>query len=591
MLKKTFLLFFVVQFVVAALFAQNKTIDSLLTLLKKDKLDTSKVIHLNNLTLQYQSMGIYDTALYYGNNAFQLAEKINFKNGIASSYNNIGIIYYEQGNYIRALENYFAALKIREETGDKNGIASSHNNIGAIYFYQNNYAKALENYFISLKIAQGRGSEKVIAASLNNIGNIYSDQRNYDKALENHFASLKISEAIGNKQGVASSYNNIGDVYRNKGQFEESLKYYFESLRICQDIDDKEGIAIAYNNIGNIMVHFKKYNEAEEYLDKGLRLSREIGIKNDIKESYIGLTTMDSARSDFKGAFQHYKMFIAYRDSLLNAENTRKMVQAQVTSEFEKKAAAEKLERSKKEIIDTENRSKQKIITNGVIIFLLMLIAVIVLVLWQQRLRAKKDKIIFENKQLIAKHEKESIESKQLLAEQEKESIKNKQLLVEQENILLISEKQRMEADLDNSKKMLNQYTETMLEKIDILEQYKEEIKKLTNLKSKELQEERTEHLDYLYKSSIFTDKDWEKFKELFEQVHKSFFIRLQDRLPNLTQAEIKLICLTKLRLTTKQMVGILVISADSIKKNRNRLRKKLNLTESESLEDFSDSI
>src|ERR1035437_7510364 len=95
--------------------AQNKNIDSLLTLFKKDKPDTNKIIHSIKLCAEYQDIGLNDTALYYCKSALQLANQLNFKNGIANSCGNIGNIYWTQGNYSIALEYYFKALKSFEE--------------------------------------------------------------------------------------------------------------------------------------------------------------------------------------------------------------------------------------------------------------------------------------------------------------------------------------------------------------------------------------------------------------------------------------------------------------------------------------------
>src|ERR1035437_3180081 len=77
-------------------FAQNKNIDSLHTLLKTDKPDTNKVIHSNKLSLEYINIGLYDTALYYGNASLKLAQQLNFKKGIARAYNYIGLVYFYQ---------------------------------------------------------------------------------------------------------------------------------------------------------------------------------------------------------------------------------------------------------------------------------------------------------------------------------------------------------------------------------------------------------------------------------------------------------------------------------------------------------------
>jgi DNA-directed RNA polymerase specialized sigma24 family protein len=97
--------------------------------------------------------------------------------------------------------------------------------------------------------------------------------------------------------------------------------------------------------------------------------------------------------------------------------------------------------------------------------------------------------------------------------------------------------------------------------------------------------------LEHLNNTAILTDEDWNKFRQLFEQVHKDFFKRLREKLPDLTQAEVRLICLTKLNLGTKQMAGILGVSFDTIRKSRYRLRKKLGLAEEDRIDDIVESI
>lgn len=260
----------------------NPQIDSLFSLLNKDKPDTNKVIHLNKLCVGYQSIGNYDTALRYGNAALQLARQLpsrlgnglGWSQGVANAYNNIGTIYYYQGDYNMALENLFAALKIREETGDREGIAASYTNIGSIYYMQGNYDKALEKHLASLKITQElllitqspdkyrklRGS---IAASYSNIGTIYTEQGNfqsnkiiqqeqYNNALENYFAALKILIETGNKHNIAVLYNNIGLIYDGQGNYAKALEKHLAALQIREEIGDKHGIADSYNNIGKI---------------------------------------------------------------------------------------------------------------------------------------------------------------------------------------------------------------------------------------------------------------------------------------------------------------------------------------------------
>src|ERR1035437_225989 len=123
-------------------FGQKSKIDSLLTLIKKDKEDTNKVNHLKDLSREYYFIGSYDSVLHYGLSILPLAQKINFKKGIAGAYNIIGITYGIQDDYPKALDYYFGALKLYEELKDKTGIAKCCSNIGQVYSKQGDNLKA-----------------------------------------------------------------------------------------------------------------------------------------------------------------------------------------------------------------------------------------------------------------------------------------------------------------------------------------------------------------------------------------------------------------------------------------------------------------
>src|SRR3954469_6455578 len=108
---------------------QNSQIDSLQNLLKRAKQDTNKV----NLLYQLSEVCEEEDILKYAIPALELAEKIEYKKGIADASNNIGYVLNNNGDKNKALEFHYKSLKIREEIRDKEGIASSLNNIAVIY--------------------------------------------------------------------------------------------------------------------------------------------------------------------------------------------------------------------------------------------------------------------------------------------------------------------------------------------------------------------------------------------------------------------------------------------------------------------------
>ncbi|MEK6614526.1 MAG: tetratricopeptide repeat protein, partial [Bacteroidota bacterium] len=416
-MKKKLYIFFLLFYPLFS-FSQQSKIDSLLSVLKTVKEDTIKANILNELSKQLWQRGNYDTALIYAENAKKLAEKINFKKGSVSAYNNIGVVNLYIGNFPKALENFFPALKIAEEIGDKNKMSSVLSNIGVIYQKQGDPSEALKNNFAALKIRETIGDKQGIATSYNNIGFIYQEQGNLQKALETHFSSLKIFEEIGDKNGIASSYANIGIIYYEQGKYPEGIKNYFAALKIYEEIEDKEAVASMYINIGENYNEQKKFNEARKYLDKGLTLSKEIAHKEWIGNAYSGLTYLDSAQGDWESAFKHYRIFVAYRDSLINEENTKKTVQTAMQYEFDKKESLAKADQDKKDAVTAGEKQRQEVIIYSVSagLFLVLLLALFIFRGYRQKQKAN----------VIITQQKEEVEKQKELIEEQKKIVEEK---------------------------------------------------------------------------------------------------------------------------------------------------------------------
>lgn len=309
---------------------------------------------------------------------------INDLQGVAWSYNNIGNIYYEQGNFPEAIKFYISSLKIRDKIDDKNGIAASYNNIGNIYILLGNYNEALKNYKSSLKIRQAIGHDQGIAECYGNIGNIYNKMNNYPEALKNQNAALKIFQKIEDKKGIAITYSLIGDIDSKQQNYTGALLNYFAALKIYEEIEDKDHIATSHNSIGSTYYRQGKPNEARIYLNKALELSKEIGSIENIKVSYNHLTDLDSSVGDYKQALEYHKLFIIFKDSLINKENSRKIIQQQMQYDFDKKVSLTLASQEKKDAIARQTRN---VLIGGLIAMLIF-----ALIFLAQKNRISKEK-------------------------------------------------------------------------------------------------------------------------------------------------------------------------------------------------------
>lgn len=80
--------------------------------------------------------------------------------------------------------------------------------------------------------------------------------------------------------------------------------------------------------------------------------------------------------------------------------------------------------------------------------------------------------------------------------------------------------------------------------------------------------------------------QEWMDFKHVFETIHPSFASRLKEHYPLLSEGDLKMATYIKIGLSTKVISRMLSIQPDSVKKNRQRLRRRMGLESDSSLEE-----
>lgn len=319
-----------------------------------EKDNTRKIKILNNLALDYLGKDP-NTAIYFGNEALNLAKNLNYKMGMAEAFlqmssgkinigsyeealkdcqsalklyeqmlnsgnpqdttyilkqkaytlHNVGTINWHQVNYLEALNNHNASLKLREAIRDKQGVALSLNNLGIIYTELFNFPEALKYYFAALKINEEVGDKGNTAVSFINIGIIYAEQENYPEALKNFFSALKIFESFGDKVNTAYTLNNIGTLYNAQNNQVEALKNYSLALSIQKELGDKRGIASTSENIGVINSLQGNYSEAMKNYFVSLKGKEEMEDKSGLAITYNNIGNVFVLQKKVKEA-NHY---------------------------------------------------------------------------------------------------------------------------------------------------------------------------------------------------------------------------------------------------------------------------------------------
>ena len=90
-----------------------------------------------------------------------------------------------------------------------------------------------------------------------------------------------------------------------------------------------------------------------------------------------------------------------------------------------------------------------------------------------------------------------------------------------------------------------------------------------------------------LIENSLSTEAEWAEFKSKFKEINPSFLEQLFVNHPDLTKSEIRLLILIKIGYSQKEIANILNIAPESVKKAKNRVRKRLNLTKNITLNEY----
>ncbi len=345
----------------SALICQEKALEQYLLTDKKK----STAIAYNNIGSANINLGNYKEAIIAFKKGMELFEEIDYQKGTASCLLNIGQIYDRMGNAKdtvqnnKAIEYFNKALEIFIKNNDKFKTGNTYNSLGIQY----DQKAAIYGEFIKHDT-----SEKEL---INQIQSKY-----YDTALNYYLKGYDIFEQINYTLGKAQITNNIGTIYMNQHNFRKALSYINTALKTNIQIDNKQGIAKNHLTIAICNRKMQRYEAAIKSLDKGMEKTMEIKIPYLFQLYYEEYANVNDSIKNYKEAYKYHKLFTAYKDSLLRADNLTTINEVQAL--YENKIKEKQLLLTEAQVREqTAIAKKRKIQSYGAagIAFLLLIIA------------------------------------------------------------------------------------------------------------------------------------------------------------------------------------------------------------------------
>ena len=192
-----------------------------------------------------------------------------------------------------------------------------------------------------------------------------------------------------------------------------------KTLKISEAVGDIQSLAYCLNNIGGVYVKKKNYKYAESFCKRSLQYAKTLGYPQNIRNASRQLCRIYKALGKYKDAYEMHVLFKQMSDSINNTETQKASVKKQMQYDFDKKESQMKMDQEKKDVIEFEEKEKQKIVRNSFItgFTFVFLVALIIFRGYHNKQKANititKQKDEVEKSKFIIEEQKMKVEEKQ----------------------------------------------------------------------------------------------------------------------------------------------------------------------------------
>ena len=483
-----------------------------------------------------------------------------------------GILCHESHHAEDALSFYLEATTEIEKTNDYQLGFLINSEIGLMYLYRKLNDYAMEYFEKAHHNAELSNNQTYIAFSFIYIARAFSQKKQYNKAIEYYEKAIKIGQVNNYPTILASTMNETSFLFLKTGENKKALQYAKDCIKI-KKTDQR------IFSLGDTYRYLKMYDSAYFYLNQAC-LSPNI---HTARSAYQALYYISQEEKDYKKAVEYSNKLWFYQDSIGKTDRNKALIEMQ-----------EKYDQQK--IINENNLSqikKDRIIRNVLIaLIILSFIIAITNYLYQRKIVSQKQEIlekeekiryftmkIHENETLINRNKMRieeltiQMEGSQEIKEQWKEQNKIRQE-IQQQNEMLKLENNKLQNHISNYAQSLKEKSKE-LEAMEHLSEENQYLHKREAFLCNQLINQ-TELFNKLKTTKYIDDQLWQEIKEKIDLLFDNYTKRLYHQIPSLTDGDIQICCLIKLRFSNGDIANMLAISPTSVSKRKLRLKERI---------------
>lgn len=483
-----------------------------------------------------------------------------------------GILCHESHHAEDALSFYLEATAEIEKTNDYQLGFLINSEIGLMYLYRKLNDYAMEYFEKAHHNAELSNNQTYIAFSFIYIARAFSQKKQYNKAIEYYEKAIKIGQVNNYPTILASAMNETSFLFLKTGENKKALQYAKDCIKI-KKTDQR------IFSLGDTYRYLKMYDSAYFYLNQAC-LSPNI---HTARSAYQALFYISQEEKDYRKAVEYSNKLWFYQDSIGKTDRNKALIEMQ-----------EKYDQQK--IINENNLSqikKDRIIRNVLIaLIILSFIIAITNYLYQRKIVSQKQEIlekeekiryftmkIHENETLINRNKMRieeltiQMEGSQEIKEQWKEQNKIRQE-IQQQNEMLKLENNKLQNHISNYAQSLKEKSKE-LEAMEHLSEENQYLHKREAFLCNQLINQ-TELFNKLKTTKYIDDQLWQEIKEKIDLLFDNYTKRLYHQIPSLTDGDIQICCLIKLRFSNGDIANMLAISPTSVSKRKLRLKERI---------------
>ena len=483
-----------------------------------------------------------------------------------------GILCHESHHAEDALSFYLEATTEIEKTNDYQLGFLINSEVGLMYLYRKLNDYAMEYFEKAHHNAELSDNQTYIAFSFIYIARAFSQKKQYNKAIEYYEKAIKIGQVNNYPTILASAMNETSFLFLKTGENKKALQYAKDCIKI-KKTDQR------IFSLGDTYRYLKMYDSAYFYLNQAC-LSPNI---HTARSAYQALYYISQEEKDYKKAVEYSNKLWFYQDSIGKTDRNKALIEMQ-----------EKYDQQK--IINENNLSqikKDRIIRNVLIaLIILSFIIAITNYLYQRKIVSQKQEIlekeekiryftmkIHENETLINRNKMRieeltiQMEGSQEIKEQWKEQNKIRQE-IQQQNEMLKLENNKLQNHISNYAQSLKEKSKE-LEAMEHLSEENQYLHKREAFLCNQLIKQ-TELFNKLKTTKYIDNKLWQEIKEKIDLLFDNYTKRLCHQIPSLTDGDIQICCLIKLRFSNGDIANMLAISPTSVSKRKLRLKERI---------------